>query len=344
MAINSGTYYDEKQLRMILGANGESKHRIYMPNGIFSDLVKCEDFKPRKANATHIAFAFSYLYLASYMYRYASFSYYDMESGENFIDDAVMYMICNTSPDSRGKDGVSYITKKNGVLSKLGYLRKESDYPISFDYYTDEYGNIDYNFVDWHMYSSQNKLTGVFDTPRARKINFPVRGIYGDEQSERENEVTGYFYQFENTTKLNINTFVFCMKHSDIGVVGFYLYSFIKCMNGYFRGEYNSPIEQLVVDTGIKKTKLSEVITTLEAHNMITNSHNTFVPYLSQDKKIPSNGYRTLDRTQFTDSRREVEVRKVMSQATYEKTGGRYLYKDSSIEEDDDDELNDLPF
>ncbi|MBW7459591.1 hypothetical protein ACFOLF_06250 [Paenibacillus sepulcri] len=256
----------------------------------------------------------------------------------------LLLTIHNTSPDSRGKEGKSYITKKQGILSKLGYLRKEGDYPISYDYYTDEYGNTDYNFVDWHMYSSQNRLTGVFDKPRAKMINFPVRGIYGDEQSERENEVTGYFYRFENTTEVDINTFIFCMKHSDIGVVGFYLYSFIKSMNSYFGGEYNSPIEQLVVNTGIKSTKLSEAITTLEAHNMITNSHSTFVPFLSQDKSIPANGYRTLNRTQFTDSRREVEVRKVMSQAAYERTGGRYLYEDSSIEENDDDELNDLPF
>ncbi len=344
LVIKSNTYYDERELRSILDVDRESKHRIYIPNEVFNDLVNCKDFKTRKANATHIAFAFSYLYLASYMYRYARFTYYDKESGENFIDDAVMYMICNTSPHSRGKDGKSYITKKQGILSELGYLRKESDYPINIDYYTDDYGITDYNFVDWHMYSSQNKLTGIFNAPKARKINFPVRGIYGDEQSERENEVTGYFYQFENTTKLDINTFIFCMKHSDIGVVGFYLYSFFKCMNGYFRGEYNSPIEQLVADTGIKSTKLSEVIVTLEAHNMIINSHNTFVPYLTQDKRIPANGYRTLDNSQFTDSRKGVAVRKVMSQSTYEKTGGKYLYDDSSIEEDDDDELDDLPF
>ncbi|WP_348621533.1 hypothetical protein [Paenibacillus polymyxa] len=344
MAIKSGTYYEETQLRMILDVDKESKRRIYMPNVVFSELANCEDFKSRKANATHIAFAFSYLYLASYMYRYARYTFYDKESGGNFIDDAVMYMICNTSSNSRGKDGVSYITKKKGVLSALQYLRKESDYPIDVFYYTDDYGITDYSIVDWVMYSEQNKTTGTFDKPKARKINFPVRGIYGDEQSERENEATGYFYQFENTTEIDVNTFIFCMKHSDIGVVGFYLYSFFKCKNGYFQGDYNSSIEQLVVDTGIKKTKLSEVLISLEAHNMITNSHNTFVPYLSQDKKIPANGYRTLDSSQFTDSRREVDVRKVMSQATYEKTGGKYLYDDSSIEEDDNDELNDLPF
>lgn len=327
---------------MILDADRECKYRIYMPNEVFSDLVNCEEFKARKANATHIAFAFSYLYLSSYMYRYAKFTYFDKESGENFIDDAMMYMICNTSPCSRGSTGKSYITKKDGVLTKLGYLRKENDYPIMFDYWIDDYGNVDYNFVIWHMYSSQNELAGIFDKPRARKINFPVRGVFGDEQSERKNEVTGYFYQFENTTEIDINTFLFCMNHSDIGVVGFYLYSFFKCKNGYFQGEYNSSIEQLVVDTGIKKTKLSEVIVSLEAHNMITNSHNTFVPYLSHERKIPANSYKTLDSNQFTDSRRKVVVRKVMTQAKYEKTGGKYLNVNSSVEEDA--ELNEHPF
>ncbi|MDT3429190.1 hypothetical protein J2Z22_004790 [Paenibacillus forsythiae] len=126
IAIKSRTYYNEAQLRMILDADRESRHRVYIPNSIFNDLVRCEEFKSRKANATHIAFAFSYLYLASYMYRYAHFTYYEDYVRENFIDDAVMYMICNTSPDSRGKDGKSYITKKDGVLAKLKYIRKVS--------------------------------------------------------------------------------------------------------------------------------------------------------------------------------------------------------------------------
>lgn len=344
MAIKSGTYYNEREMRSILHVDRESKQKLYMPNEVFNELVNCEDFKTREANATHIAFAFSYLYLASYMYRYARFTYYEDYSVENFIDDSVMYKICNISPDSRGENGVNYITKKNGVLNKLNYIRKESDYPIIFKY-EDKYGNKDYSQVYWVMLSDiKDELPSDVKQPRARKVNFPVRAVYFDQESESEGIENGYFYQISNTTEIDINTFIFCMNHSDIGVVGFYLYSFFKCMNGYFRGEYNSSIEQLVVDTGIKKTKLSEVILSLEAHNMITNSHNTFVPYLSQDKKIPANSYRTLDSSRFTDSRRKVDIRKVMSQAKYEKTGGKYLYDDSSVKEEIDDELNDLPF
>ncbi|MEC0307365.1 hypothetical protein P4H67_11440 [Paenibacillus lautus] len=345
MTISCGTYYEERELRLMLDVDRESKHKIYMPNEVFNDLVNCEDFKARKANATHIAFAFSYLYLASYMYRYARFTYYDIQHGEKFIDDAVMYMICNTSPYSRGKEGKNYITKKDGVLARLEYIRKESDYPISYNYY-DPFGLINYSYLNWTMFSElRDKLPEESNrNPKARKINFPMRGVYGDEECERENIENGYFFITANTTEIDINTFIFCMKHSDIGVVGFYLYSFFKCMNGYFRSEYNSSIEQLVIDTGIKSTKLCEVIKTLEAHNMITNTHNTYVPFLPQDKQIPANGYRTLDRTQFSDSRKDVAVRKVMSQATYEKKGGKYVCDNSSIEEDDDDELNDIPF
>lgn len=344
LAIKSGTYYDERELRLILDVDRESKQRIYMPNEIFNDLVNCEGFKARKANATHIAFAFSYLYLASYMYRYARFTYYEDYFAEKFIDDLVMYKICNISPDSRGAAGVSYITKKDGVLNKLNYVRKESDYPIRYKYEEDILGNKDYSQVYWEMLSDiKDDLPSDVKLPRARKVNFPVRAIYFDEESENEGIEDGYFYYTFNTTEIDINTFIFCMKHSDIGVVGFYLYSFIKSKNGIFRGAYTSPIEQLVEDTGIKSTKLSEVIKTLEAHNMITNSHNTYVPFLPQDKKIPANGYRALNSSQFTNSKREVDVRKVMSQATYEKKGGKYLYDDSSIEEEYD-ELNDLPF
>jgi len=350
LAIRSGTYYDERELRMILDADRETKRRIYMPNAVFSDLVNCDDFKSRKANATHIAFAFSYLYLASYMYRYARFNYFEDYFRENFIDDSVMYKICNISPDSRGTAGVSYITKKNGLLNKLNYVRKECDYPIRYKYAEDILGNKNYDQVYWVMLSDiKDELPSDVKLPRARKVNFPVQAIWFDDESENEGIENGYFYYSFNTTELDINTFIFCMKHSDIGVVGFYLYSFIKCMNGYYRSEYNSSIEQLVVNTGIKSTKLSEVIKSLEAHNMITNSHNIYVPFLPQDKKIPANGYRTLNRDQFTDSRRDVDVRKVMSQAAYERTGGKYLYeeKETSTKDVDDDydvELNDLPF
>ncbi|PQP90945.1 hypothetical protein [Paenibacillus sp. AR247] len=344
MSIKSGTYYNERELRTILDVDRESKQRIYMPNELFKDLVNSEDFKARKANATHIAFAFSYLYLASYMYRYARFTYYEDYFGESFIDDSVIYKICNISPDSRGAAGVSYITKKDGVLNKLNYIRKESDYPIRYKYEEDISGNKNYSEVYWKMLSDiKDELPSDVKLSRARKINFPVRAIYFDEESENKGIENGYFFITANTTEIDINTFIFCMKHSDIGVVGFYLYSFLKCMNGYFRGEYNSSIEQLVIDTGIKSTKLSEVIKTLEAHNMITNTHNTYVPFLPQDKHIPANGYRTLERNQFTDLRKDVAVRKVMSQATYEKKGGKYLCDSSSIEEDDDDQLNDIP-
>ncbi|HWO98440.1 MAG TPA: hypothetical protein VNM45_19330 [Bacillus sp. (in: firmicutes)] len=368
-------YFSEKELKKILEVDDDFKKKIFITNEIFTDLVNCEEFKPKKskvknkngeinsyekgANANHIAFAFSYLYLASYMYRYARFTYSN-DTGETFIDDQTMYRICGTSPTSRGKNGVNYITKKNGLLEKIGYIKKEKDYSINYFYVNSlGYKVQDFKYekiksVAFSMYSELELPTNYPKEPKARKINFPVKGFHYDTKSKDEEKFNGYFFYFDNTTEIDIRIFIYCMSRKELGTIGFYVYCFLKSKCDYFGSFYDSnsytrSIDDLVKDTGIGKAKLIQVLRILEEHNTITNTHNPFVINLPNHKKLPANTYTVLDYNHFTKyGKIKVETRKVMSYEQYDAQVGIYLGNNTESTDDKTDTIHisedELPF
>ena len=60
-------YFDYEQLKSKLDYHeGESK--IYLPNSIFEELAYNIDITESKRGSEHIAYAYSYVYLISYLY------------------------------------------------------------------------------------------------------------------------------------------------------------------------------------------------------------------------------------------------------------------------------------
>ncbi|MDI7740560.1 hypothetical protein QMK38_00970 [Lysinibacillus fusiformis] len=343
---NKKSYFTIDDMQQIMEVNGKDAMKIFIPNQFFYDLLQCEDFKPKisrtktkdgdlnthvkEANVNHIAFAFSYLFIISYMYRYANFTFYKNDK-EYFIDDKIIYKMCGISPTSRGNDGVSYITKKGGVLERLGYIKKDKDFPIDYIYYEDLNGKKDFNDVDFVMYSEiKDDLPSSFKR-KNKQINYPVRAFYYDNESEQEGYCDGYFYNIQNTTEISLSLFIYCMSKGDIGKLGFYLYCFLKSKCDYFEStsgnkKYTRALNDLVNDTGIGKTKLSELLKVLEEHNMISNSHKPFVMDLPEGKKVPPNDYVTNNYEDFFKSfKGEVEIRKVMDYETYNEKIGIYV-------------------
>ncbi|MBP0725202.1 hypothetical protein J5Y03_08345 [Bacillus sp. RG28] len=337
-------YFNELELNNILKVNSNKK--VFIPNQFFKDLIECNEFKPKiskikthegtvntyekEANANHIAFAFCFVYMISYLYRYANYIYYKGEE-ECFIDDKLIYMLCGTSPTSRGKDGVSYITKKDGLLERLGYSVKEDDFPIDYVYYVDVFGNVDYSFPDFILYSKVK-----YDLPTGynkynKKINYPIRAMHYDKESESANTLDGYFYDVQYSTEIKINVFTYCMARKELGKLGFYLYAYLKSRCDYFyattdRKGYVRTLQDLSEDTGIGKSVLSKLLTVLEEHNMIFNSHNHYVIGLPKGKKVPPNTYITFDFEDFYKyEKKSVETRKVVSYEYYDSKVGVYL-------------------
>lgn len=344
----SDVYYTSEQMKRMLDVDRKYKTKMFITNCLFDDLVNCEEFRPKisnvkcktgevrttkkQANANHIAFAFSFVYLVSYLYRFAKYIHYGDDGQQIFIDEEILYKMCNTSPASRGKNGVSYITKKNGLLERLGYTRKVKEYPVEFSYVDgsdepiEDFTKEKINGVKFWLntyFTPQNGYDMV-DYPN-KTINFPVRAFYYDKQSEEENYLNGYFHFPHGTTQIDIDVFIKCMSTKELGTVGFYLYSFLKSKCDFFGGQYIRAISDFAKDIGIGSTKLVESLKSLEEYNMITNSHNFFVPNLPDGKHLPANRYTVIDSEKFLYSKQKIKKRKVISAMTYAAIGGLYL-------------------
>ena len=119
----SFVYYDHEQLKEILFYyNEESK--IFLPNSIFDELKENIDIDQKKRGSEHIAYAYSYVYLISYLYRYAKYA-------NHLFTENDLKKILQTVEANKHK---TYITKKGGVLDQLKYIKKRKEFPVIYEY------------------------------------------------------------------------------------------------------------------------------------------------------------------------------------------------------------------
>ena len=324
-------YFDYKQLKRKLDYHeGESK--IFLPNSIFEELSYNIDITESKRGSEHIAYAYSYVYLISYLYRYAKYC-------KHLYKEEELKEILQTPKDNKHK---AYITKKGGVLNQLKYIEKEKDYPILVHY--NEFGIAGLlfrkNYGDkvepiFHMNSELIESFGGDDfiPPNVTKtltknhtINFPYRAFhaptkYVDDDgkliqnlnpTQFDNE--GYFFNVEDTHSIEIEVFMFCMSREDLGTLGFYLYAFLKHKTDIFKRGFDCSKKKMSELTGIKPTSLLVTLKTLEEYNMIYNSHEPYYLnlHLSNDVTPMACTYKAKSFDQFKEEKQQVDTREII--------------------------------
>ena len=294
----STLYFTEEELEEFLHYyHQESK--IFLPNSIFDELKENIDITKPKRGSEHIAFAYSYIYLISYLYRYAKYI-------NHLYTEKDLRKILQTSETVKAYK--SYITKKGGVLDQLNYIKKEKEFPLRYYYEFDEP-----NFIMNHEYleeSGQEFEAYIHTTlPKNQKINLPFRAF--------PNKVCGgYFHDISNTHMIRIEIFIFCMSRKDLGTLGFYLYAFLKKMTDQNPNGWKCSRNNLVTFTGLKQTSLYITLKTLESYNMIYNSHEPYFINLDEsDEKVERvpNTYKAIDYKYFVTEKQEVYSREIIN-------------------------------
>lgn len=320
-------YYTEEELYTILSPR-KGQRDVHIPNEIFSDLPDNIDVYDEGKSSKHIAFAFAYHYLITYIYRYARFG-----SDFEFTED-VLKKICTVSPHSKGKGSVNYITKRNGLLEKIGYIEKVSDFPI-FQYY-DAYALDNFDRIIFDMCSEYKDDIPYLKNARNRKVNEPLKltntRIY--KTNTGEYETNGTLYEVDFTTKISVDVYIYCMSRDDLGCEGFYLYCYLKYQNDMFKSGWNCPLNDIPTLVGMKRDIVKDRLKALEEYNMIDNSHEPFVPYLRDytSNHIPANKYKTKSYKGFVkhgNPKRKLKKRRVISFETYER---EYPFNNINIE------------
>jgi hypothetical protein len=190
--------------------NIDESVNVQMPNEIFEDLSNAE-FK----NFNHKCFAYGYYYLITYLYRNTIYGTCNIEkyNQQNIIS---LFVSNNTM--------VSYITKKGGLLDKIGYTRTTTNYPVA--YYMDN-GILEFSYITDLRKRMPN--LEINHSPRFM-IKEPLKGLVRFDGED----CTGTFYDFQNTHRIDIQKFVDIIADEQLGSVGLYIYGYLSMMNDRF--------------------------------------------------------------------------------------------------------------
>lgn len=220
-------------IKQLLNYN-EHQHAIYIHNEIFEELKVLYD-----KGSSHVAFAYTYYYLISWLYRYTKY-------GELNIDVKMIKEILGYNPSNKKLD---YLIKKNGLLDEIGLTSTSTDYPLLWTF---EEGELEFMLlsefdVEGRKYYQQQKGKNY-------KVKVPEKALSRDGEN-------GTFYDIGYTHAMEFDLFVKCME-SELGCSGFYLYGYLKYRCDKF-GEYNSSLEKLGEEVGMSKNTVDKYLTKL---------------------------------------------------------------------------------
>lgn len=272
----------EELLRLLKYNSKESK--LFMPNEIFKDMPKSIEKK------NHIPFIYSYIYLITWFYRYVKYA-----EVEEVLDNKLIKSILGYSPANQTLD---YLIKRNGLLDQLEYTKTTRDFPIGWELIEQDKDLI--FFMSSDLDEQSLSYTKKFD--KRFFLKRPIlafQRVVIDEGDEVE--IEGTFFDVSNTHNIPFEVFLFCMSNQNLGVFGFYIYSYLKHKNDLFESGYDVSLDNLAKQTGISLKSVNKYLSYLKRHKLIHCIHNMdyFVPDLPKEERL-ANTYITREFYSFT--------------------------------------------
>jgi hypothetical protein len=244
---------------------------ISLPNEIFNDLQSCPLFK----NWQQVAFAYSYYYLISYLFRNCIYGK---------ITDISSLNLENIRKQLMGIAGqtMTGIYKQNGILDQLGYTYSLTDYPIDVILFESK-------LIGFEMFRETDANDNSYSCiPSKFMIKVPLKGLYyippvnykdllkKKKSNKKIRELLeyhdGHFFNFDNTHVLTIEAFIACMCNPKLGYKGFYLYGFYRRQSDQYQGGFNASIKQIQDIIPISERTLYQYHQELETMKLITKT------------------------------------------------------------------------
>lgn len=246
------------QIKSTLKITGKES-KVFLPNEIFDDL------QGYITNGTHLAYAYSYYYLTHFLYRNCKYL-----NTEVFLDGNVIKQVLGYAESNRT---MNYITKKGGLLDEIGYTESTKNIPLGCELKEIE-GLIFTMASDMpkEMLQPIPKMFFLKKPLKAFERTILKRNIETNQIEEVETQ--GTFYDVSNTHSVDFNVFMYCMANAEIGIMGFYLYSWLKHKHDIFRNGYDVSYEKLSAETGIPRRTMIKYLNALKGYNLISFKFN----------------------------------------------------------------------
>jgi hypothetical protein len=221
---------------------------VYMPNEIFFDL------KLNIPNSSQIAFSYSYIYYITFLYRYCKY----IDNNGIKVTQGLIKQFLGYSPKNKKID---YIIKKGGILDNMNYTVTTTDYPLQYLY--DRENTL--------LFENISAYKGIIKNLNDRnfRIKIPLKSFFRTPLDYEEGNLTGTFYEVENTHRIDYQTFHSIVTDKELGTVAFYLYGYLRHKTNLFPTGYQRSAEKIGRETGLSERTIRKYINLLESHYLI---------------------------------------------------------------------------
>lgn len=243
---------------------------VQIPNDIFNILSFNIKNKNGSTNIQQSSFAYSYLVLMSFLYKYAHFVDID---NNTYIQNADIKELLGYSKTTKSID---HIIKKGGVLDSIGLTNTIKNYPIRFIYNPNESIN-GIPVREFIMINELNKddleleLIKKVVKNRNYEIKEPIFLF-------NRNEDIGTLYDYSNTHTISINEIIHFITDSDLDNIDFYIYSFLKSRcKGLNNDSASICLQKIAYQLGISNDTFYSHLNVLKGRNFIRVNHKGWI-------------------------------------------------------------------
>lgn len=252
---------------------------VQIPNGIFRDLSRnCK-------NIQQTSFAYLYIVVVAFLYKYAHFVDID---NDTYIQNADIKELLGYN---RKTKSVDFIIKKNGVLDEIGLTRTTKDYPIRFTQHpTETINNIPIReFVTIKdIDESDVNYTIIRNVVKNRNYDVKEPLFFFEYNGE-----TGTLYDYANTHRIMLKELMSILFDDNIDNIDFLLYCFFKSKCQGVKGKTKSIGLQIIsADLKIGFDAFYKHLDRLKGKQLVEVNHKGWVSEKGIDKSdLEANEY-----------------------------------------------------
>lgn len=272
-------YEHLKNIEFLYGENVS----VQIPNGLFEDLSSNIMNKNNSTNIQQASFAYTYLVILAFLYKYAHFVDVD---NRTYIQNADIKEMLGYNRLTKTIDNV---IKNNGVLDKIGLTRTTKNFPIRFIKHPRD--RIESMAIRDYIYIkdiSCNDINYNIIKDIVKNRNYTIKEpLFLFEY----NGDSGTLYNYANTHKITINELMTFIYDDTLDNIDFYIYCFIKS-KCYGLKENTKPIGLHIItsELGISKDAFYNHLNIVKEKGYIAVNHKGWV-MVSEADSLEANEY-----------------------------------------------------
>lgn len=216
--------------------------------------------KEKFSSPRHIALTYAYNYFLTWLYRYCKHELIEMNCNTTITETVKVALGM-----SKNYKCVDYILKKDGVSDSIGLTQTVSVLETPSTWYLD-----DDEFL--HLINRKEYYESMLDFKIDEKVKNKKskKPLLATEIRIIDNEeYGGTFNDKRMSFTVDFNIFIYCMERKELGLYGFYIYSFLKMQSFKYGGKFTLSRKYISEKTGLNELAIKRTMSELRQHNMI---------------------------------------------------------------------------